>query len=84
VEFIEAPAFTQFVGEYLSDDGYRELQGHLLLDPEAGEVIPGTGGGRTSVAERESGAGSASSTTTSRATVKSGSSRSTTRTRFRT
>jgi hypothetical protein len=46
VEFIEAPSFTQFVGEYLADDGYRELQRHLLQDPEAGEVIPGTGGFR--------------------------------------
>lgn len=46
MEFIEAPSFTQFVGHYLADDGYRELQHHILQDPEAGEVIPGTGGFR--------------------------------------
>lgn len=46
VEFIEAPLFTQLLPEYLSDEGYREIQLHLVGDPEAGDVIPGTGGFR--------------------------------------
>ncbi len=46
MEFIEAPLFTQFLPDYLGDDDYRELQRHLAQDPEAGDVIPGTGGFR--------------------------------------
>lgn len=32
--------------EYLSDDEYRALQSQLIGDPEAGAVIPGSGGVR--------------------------------------
>jgi hypothetical protein len=46
VEFIEAPLFTQLIADYLGDDDYRELQRQLAQDPQAGEVIPGTGGFR--------------------------------------
>jgi len=46
VEFIEAPFFTKLLAEYLSDDEYRELQLDLARDPEAGDVIQGTGGFR--------------------------------------
>ncbi len=46
VEFIESPLFTQLIGEYLGDDDYRELQRKLAQNPQAGEVIPGTGGFR--------------------------------------
>jgi hypothetical protein len=46
VEFIEAPLFTQLLPEYLTDDEYAELQHYLARDPEAGDVIPGTGGFR--------------------------------------
>jgi hypothetical protein len=46
VEFIEAPVFTQLLGRYLADDEYRRLQLYLALDPEAGDIIPGTGGCR--------------------------------------
>jgi len=46
VEFIEAPLFTQLVADYLGDDDYRELQRQLVENPQAGEVIPGTGGFR--------------------------------------
>jgi hypothetical protein len=46
VEFIEAPLFTQLLANYLDDDGYRELQVNLAGNPEAGDVIPGTGGFR--------------------------------------
>src|SRR5258706_13526295 len=46
VHFFEAPLFSKLVHQYLSDDEYRELQLHLANDPEAGDVIPGTGGFR--------------------------------------
>jgi hypothetical protein len=46
VEFIEAPCFTQVLPGYLDADDYHELQLHLARDPEAGDVIPGTGGFR--------------------------------------
>jgi len=46
VEFIEAPTFTGIVADYLNDDGYRALQLSLAGNPEAGEVMPGTGGFR--------------------------------------
>lgn len=46
MEFIEAPLFTQLLPEYLTDDEYAELQLYLANDPEAGDVIPGTGGFR--------------------------------------
>ena len=46
VEFIEAPAFTAIVADYLKDDEYRALQLLLAADPEAGDVMPGTGGFR--------------------------------------
>jgi mRNA-degrading endonuclease RelE of RelBE toxin-antitoxin system len=44
VEFVEAPAFTRHVHEYLSDDEYAALQQFLAINPEAGAVMPGTGG----------------------------------------
>jgi hypothetical protein len=46
VEFIEAPFFTEVLPSYLDADDYRELQLHLARDPEAGDVIPGSGGFR--------------------------------------
>lgn len=46
LEFIEAPRFTQLLPDYLSDDDYGALQIHLAKNPEAGEVIQGTGGFR--------------------------------------
>jgi len=44
VEFIEASAFTRYVYEYLSEDEYVGLQIYLFRHPEAGRVIPGSGG----------------------------------------
>jgi mRNA-degrading endonuclease RelE of RelBE toxin-antitoxin system len=44
VSFIETRLFTQLVQEYLTDAEYRELQMHLIDDPDAGDVIPHTGG----------------------------------------
>jgi mRNA-degrading endonuclease RelE of RelBE toxin-antitoxin system len=44
VIFIEAPGFTRLVYRYLSDDEYAALQWALVLRPEAGAIIPGSGG----------------------------------------
>ena len=46
MEFLETPAFTRHVHSYLSDDEYRRLQHFLAEHPEAGDVMPGTGGFR--------------------------------------
>lgn len=46
VEFIEAPPFTQLLADYLGDEDYADLQQFLARDPEAGDLIPGTGGFR--------------------------------------
>ena len=44
--FIESPLFTRLVGQYLSDEEYRALQEAIAANPEAGAVIPGSGGVR--------------------------------------
>jgi mRNA-degrading endonuclease RelE of RelBE toxin-antitoxin system len=44
--FIETRLFTKLVLEYLSDEDYSGLQQVLARDPEAGPVIPGSGGVR--------------------------------------
>ena len=44
--FIETNLFTKLVHEYLSDEEYDQLQQALILDPEAGAVIKGSGGVR--------------------------------------
>jgi hypothetical protein len=44
--FIEAPAFTRYVSDYLSDDDYSALQSRLAANPELGNLMPGTGGFR--------------------------------------
>jgi hypothetical protein len=46
VEFVEAPVFTKLLHEYLTDDEYRALQLFLAESPEAGALVPGTGGFR--------------------------------------
>lgn len=42
--FIEAVPFTKYLQDYLNDDEYRELQNFLIEQPEAGDLIQGTGG----------------------------------------
>src|SRR5688572_7928712 len=42
--FIELPPFERHRAEYLDDDAFREFQSVLMLNPEAGDLIPGTGG----------------------------------------
>jgi len=44
--FIETKLFTRLVSEYLSDDEYADLQTTLINNPEAGAIIPGSGGVR--------------------------------------
>jgi hypothetical protein len=42
--FVELPPFRQHRDSYLKDDEYRALQAALMENPEAGDVIKGTGG----------------------------------------
>jgi len=44
ITFIETKLFTRLVEEYLSDDSYRQLQAALASNPDAGPLIPGSGG----------------------------------------
>jgi len=44
VVLVETSAFTRLVRQLLSDDSYRRLQTHLVVNPEAGDVIPGSSG----------------------------------------
>jgi mRNA-degrading endonuclease RelE of RelBE toxin-antitoxin system len=44
--FIETNLFTKLAREYLSDEEYGHLQQALILDPEAGAVVRGSGGVR--------------------------------------
>jgi mRNA-degrading endonuclease RelE of RelBE toxin-antitoxin system len=46
MEIVEAPAFTRHLKEYLDDEQYQALQTELVRNPEAGDVMPGTGGFR--------------------------------------
>ena len=46
MEFFETPAFTRHVHRYLSYDEYAAVQQFLAANPEAGDVMPGTGGFR--------------------------------------
>ncbi|WP_307722094.1 helix-turn-helix domain-containing protein [Pseudoduganella albidiflava] len=42
--FIELPSFQRLRAEYFDDDAFRALQSELMKNPEAGDVIKGTGG----------------------------------------
>lgn len=44
LEFRETGFFTKAITALLSDDEYARLQGALVVDPEVGDVIKGTGG----------------------------------------
>ena len=44
--FIETKLFTRQVNDYLSDDELRDLQLALIANPEAGDIVPGSGGVR--------------------------------------
>lgn len=38
--------FTRFIGDYLADESYRELQRALMENPQVGDLMPATGGFR--------------------------------------
>jgi len=42
--FVELPAFTRYRADYLDDEQFRGLQVAMMKNPEAGDVIEGTGG----------------------------------------
>ena len=44
--FIEAPKFTEIVQSHLNDEEYAALQWMLLERPDAGAIVPGSGGVR--------------------------------------
>lgn len=44
LEFRETEIFTRAIAGLLADDEYAELQGALIVDPEAGDLIKETGG----------------------------------------
>jgi hypothetical protein len=44
--FIETRLFTKLVVEYLADEEYAALQNSLMMSPDSGPVVPGSGGVR--------------------------------------
>ena len=44
IRFVETPVFTRQVVELMADDEYDKLQTALVLQPDLGDLIPGTGG----------------------------------------
>ena len=44
MRFVETPIFTKELRSAIDDDDYQALQTALLLRPEQGRLIPGTGG----------------------------------------
>ena len=78
--FKELPVFERVRSDYLDDEQYRHLQQTLLANPEAGDVIEGTGTG-TPAAAKANGAACASFTTGGWVARSSGCSPCTTRTK---
>jgi hypothetical protein len=44
--FLETPLFTRLLGDYRTDESYRELQRALMDNPQVGDHMPGTDGFR--------------------------------------
>jgi mRNA-degrading endonuclease RelE of RelBE toxin-antitoxin system len=44
MRFVETPVFTKELKAFLTEEDYRILQTTLMLRPEQGPIIPGTGG----------------------------------------
>ncbi|MDH4569917.1 toxin [Pseudomonas sp. BN414] len=42
--FVELPPFQRYRADYLDDDSFTALQHLLLVQPEIGDLIQGTGG----------------------------------------
>ena len=45
-EFIESSVFAKYVHDYLTDEEYAGLQWYLSSRPDAGDLIPASGGCR--------------------------------------
>lgn len=45
-EFIESSVFSAYVADYLDDDDYAALQAYLSEQPDAGDLVRGSGGVR--------------------------------------
>ena len=46
VLFIETSLFTRLLPDYLTDDEYGVLQSYLMMKPDAGNLVRGSGGVR--------------------------------------
>ncbi len=44
MKFIESPIFTKLLKSYLTDEEYNAFQWNLVNHPEAGDIIPESGG----------------------------------------
>ena len=44
MKIIETPIFTKRVKTILKDEEYRLLQNEIIIKPESGKIIPGSGG----------------------------------------
>ena len=44
MKIIETPIFTKRVKAILKDEEYRLLQNEIIVKPESGKIIPGSGG----------------------------------------
>jgi len=44
MRFVETPVFTIAIQRHLDDEPYRQLQIALMLRPQQGPVMPGSGG----------------------------------------
>jgi len=44
--FIESSIFSRELAHYFDDDEYGDLQQYMINNPEAGDMIPGSGGVR--------------------------------------
>lgn len=44
VIFIETSLFTRLIVDFLSEEEYANLQQFILKQPDAGKIIPGSGG----------------------------------------
>lgn len=44
LQFIESPVYSEQIDDLLSAEEHRQLQMHLLEQPDRGDVIKGSGG----------------------------------------
>ena len=44
ITFVESPLFSKLIYNYLNEDEYAALQWALVVRPEQGKIIPGSGG----------------------------------------